>query len=198
MATLTFVTGSTTTGTDGNFVRIGHTSSLITDAVWSFKTGTGITTSVSFTFNWNNLSADGGPGVGYISNDPVTKVFVITTDGTAGRTAATTTSYLAKTTAAISGHSGSVIVNFDNLSLNANTTYYIRVNQNDSTLETAKSFYRTVNASSVAKATFETYQAIRININGAWKMGTVFVNVNGTWKRGNPYIKVDDTWKIGI
>lgn len=198
MATLTFVTGSTTSGTDGNFVRIGHTTSLITDAVWSFKTGSGITSSVSFTFNWNNLSGNGGPGVGYISNDPVTKVFVITTDGAAGRTAATTTSYIAKTTAELSEHSGTVTINFDNLSLSANTTYYIRVNQNDSTLETAKSFYQTVNASSVAKATFETYQAIRVNVNGTWKTGTAFVNVNGTWKRGNPYVNVNGTWKIGV
>lgn len=130
MADLKYVTGVTE---KSEYVRVGHNSSILNnDAVWSFATPYQ-TKEASFTLSWDN----NGAGTGWRSED--TYVFAVSTSGAAGRTAQSGT-HLGKATVVLSGVTGTATVKVSGLSLAANTTYYLRANQNGTTYESMKAF----------------------------------------------------------
>lgn len=130
------------------FVRVGHNSSSggreNDDAVWSFKTpNENITiTDAEFELKWDGTDAGGW-------KDLFDYVFVISTSGDSGMTAyqKNDTTDIARTIVAIGNNDkkGTETISFEGLSLEANTTYYLRANFNGTTLETMKPFYKSGN-----------------------------------------------------
>lgn len=122
------------------WVRVGHNSSFTNqDAAWSFviTPGSGESVakidSVRWHFNWNNEA--GGSGW----QGAFTYIAKI-------RSGSPTGTVLASVQATLQGKSGNWDVQASNLNLAANTTYYITLNLNGSTLSSLKTFSTTATA----------------------------------------------------
>lgn len=129
----------------GYYVRVGHQSDVLNnDGVWQF-TPTENCSSISFMFRWDNLNAQTGWKGAY------EYVFAISNDSSDGMTAYSEPQ-IAKEVVTLSGHTGTVNVEFSNVSLQAGVTYYVRVNQNGNTFNTLKAFWQGDNEAIITKA----------------------------------------------
>lgn len=170
MANLTYVTGRVQST---NYVRVGHNSSAYNnDAVWSFTTE-GTTSDAVFTLTWDNVTG----GTGW--SGAFDYVFAISTDSTLAQNAYSGT-HIAKTVVNLANNKGTATVTFSGLSLAAGT-YYLRANQNGTTLSTMKCF--ALNGNTVVL----TQSSVNVNFNGAEVNKVTFngvevksLNFNGT------------------
>ena len=120
-----------------NYVNVGHTSNTTrkNDAVWCFTPGIDASSAV-FKFSWDNSIGSVGYSVPYYYAFYLTDV-----NYGEGRYAESATGKKEKSIGYSDGTKyGSVEITFTGLSLKAGTTYYIRANQNDGTLQTLKAF----------------------------------------------------------
>lgn len=128
----------------GYYVRVGHQGEFLNnDGVWQF-TPTENCSSISFMFRWDNLNAQTGWKGAY------EYVFAISNDSSDGMTAYSEP-HIAKEVVTLSGHTGTVNVEFSNVSLQAGVTYYVRVNQNGDTFSTLKAFWQGDNEAVITK-----------------------------------------------
>ena len=166
-----------------NWLRVGHqTSAYNNDAVWKFTPPADDSLSkysgVTFNLSWNNTSSTGGPGTGWTGK--YNYVFVVSTSGSSGRTAATGT-HLAKITKDLEQNTGQVTLSFTGLSLTPGTTYYLRANQNGTTYKTLKCFNiaDSTATASKGKTSYLTDPHSNWTATGVKKTYTVGYNANG-------------------
>lgn len=146
---LSYVTGNDVTDSNRyphtGYVAVGHSSSKIkNDAVWSFSPTINASTAI-FTFSWNNTT-DIGTNVGW--GQPYDYAFSISTNRDSGQYAVMDSNKIVEN---LTGVSGTATIEFNNLNLQAGTTYYIRANFNGDTTSTLKAFAKNNNTVSVTE-----------------------------------------------
>lgn len=174
------------------WVRVGHNSSFTNqDAAWSFviTPGSGESVakidSVRWHFNWNNEA--GGSGW----QGAFTYIAKI-------RSGSPTGAVIASVQATLQGKSGNWDVQASNLNLAANTTYYITLNLNGSTLSSLKTFSTTATAEVLAwtSAANKCTAPTRILFNGKHTsayaspgQGVQFEIVGGGGGKDNAFVR---------
>lgn len=177
------------------WVRVGHNSSFTNqDAAWSFviTPGSGESVekidSVRWHFSWDNEAGGSGwqSAFSYIA-----KI----------RSGSPTGTVLASVQTTLQGKSGDWDVQADNLNLAANTTYYITLNMNGSTLSSLKTFSTTATATvlSWTSAAANCVAPTRILLNGKYAntyaspgQGVQCEIVGGGGGKDNAFVK----WRV--